>query len=140
MATGAAFFLDSESQLRSALQAYETPPAAADTGAGPRDRLSIDFRSEPNPPRSGENQFEAVVKQPDGTPVADAEVRVVFFMAAMPSMNMPAMRNEAVLTHAGNGVYRGAGQVMMAGRWDVTVNVLRDGQRLGSRQLSVVAR
>lgn len=139
VATGAAFFLDSESQLRSALQAYETPPAA-DAGAGPRDRLSIDFRSEPNPPTSGENEFEAIVGNPDGTPVTDAEVRVVFFMAAMPSMNMPAMRNEAVLTHAGSGVYRGAGQVMMAGRWDVTVNVLRDGRRLGSRQLSVVAR
>jgi hypothetical protein len=40
----------------------------------------------------------------------------------------------------GNGVYRGPGQVMMAGRWDATVNVLRGGQRIGSRQVSVVAR
>jgi hypothetical protein len=55
-------------------------------------------------------------------------------------MNMPAMRNEARLAHAANGVYRGTGQVMMAGRWDVTVNVLRDGQRIGSQQVSVVAR
>lgn len=140
VATGAAFFLDSESQLRSSLQAYETPPSA---GAGPptdRARLSITFRSQPDPPRSGENQLEAVVKMPDGKPVTGAEVSVVFFMAAMPTMNMPAMRNEAKLAHAGNGVYRGRGQVMMAGRWDVTVNVLRDGQRIGSQQISVVAR
>lgn len=140
VATGAAFFLDSESQLRSSLQAYETPPSA---GAGPptdRARLSITFRSQPDPPRSGENQLEGVVKMPDGTPVTDAEVSVVFFMAAMPTMNMPAMRNEAKLAHAGNGVYRGTGQVMMAGRWDVTVNVLRGGQRIGSQQVSVVAR
>jgi hypothetical protein len=140
VATGAAFFLDSESQLRSSLQAYETAPAAAGGASATRERLSITFRSQPDPPRSGENQFEAVVKTPDGTPVTDAQVTVVFFMAAMPSMNMPAMRNEATLAHAGNGVYRGAGQVMMAGRWDVTVNVLRDGQRIGSQQTSVVAR
>ena len=140
VATGAAFFLDSESQLRSSLQAYETPPAPGAEASADRERLSIDFRSQPDPPRSGENQLEAVVKTPDGAPLTDAQVSVVFFMAAMPSMNMPAMRNEAKLTHAGGGVYRGTGQVMMAGRWDVTVNVLRDGQRIGSRQLSVVAR
>lgn len=140
VATGAAFFLDSESQLRSSLQAYETPPAAGADVSANRERLSITFRSQPDPPRSGENQFEAAVKTSDGTPITDAQVTVVFFMAAMPSMNMPAMRNEAKLAHAGNGVYRGAGQVMMAGRWDVTVNVLRDGQRIGSRQMSVVAR
>jgi RND family efflux transporter MFP subunit len=140
VATGAAFFLDSESQLRSSLQAYETPPAAGADAAANRERLSITFRSQPDPPRSGENQFEAVVKTADGTPVTDAQVTVVFFMAAMPTMNMPAMRNEARLAHAANGVYRGTGQVMMAGRWDVTVNVLRDGQRIGSQQVSVVAR
>lgn len=140
VATGAAFFLDSESQLRSSLQAYETPPSAGTRPPADRARLSITFRSQPDPPRSGENQLEAVVKMPDGTPVTDAGVSVVFFMAAMPTMNMPAMRNEAKLAHAGNGVYRGTGQVMMAGRWDVTVNVLRDGQRIGSQQVSVVAR
>jgi RND family efflux transporter MFP subunit len=139
VASGAAFFLDSESQLRSSLQAYETAPAAAADSSANRERLSITFRSQPDPPRSGENQFEALVKTPDGTPVTDAQVTVVFFMAAMPSMNMPAMRNEATLAHAGNGVYRGTGQVMMAGRWDVTVNVLRDRQRIGSQQVSVVA-
>jgi hypothetical protein len=61
-------------------------------------------------------------------------------MAAMPTMNMPAMRNETKLPPVGGGVYRGSGQVMMAGRWDVTVNVSKDGQRLGSKQFAVVAR
>jgi hypothetical protein len=32
------------------------------------------------------------------------------------------------------------GQVMMAGRWDATVTVTRGGQRVGSKQLTVVAR
>ena len=55
-------------------------------------------------------------------------------------MNMPAMRNETKLTSVGGGLYRGPGQVMMGGRWDVTVTVNRSGQRVGSQQFALVAR
>ena len=139
VATGAAFFLDSESQLRAAVQSYQSPPGEA-APAGTAERLDIDFRAQPDPPRTGENTFEVTVRDPGGQPIADADVSVTFFMPAMPTMNMPAMRNQAKLPAAGGGVYRGAGQVMMAGRWDVTVDVSRGGQRLGSRQFAVVAR
>ena len=81
-----------------------------------------------------------MVKDPAGKPVEGADVSLQFFMAAMPTMNMPAMRNEVKLVPAGGGVYRGTGQVMMAGRWEATVTVARGGQRVGSRQLTVVAR
>ena len=84
--------------------------------------------------------LEVAVKDASGMPVTDADVSVTFFMAAMPTMNMPAMRNAATLRHAGGGVYRGPGQVMTAGRWDVTVAVMRGGQRLGSREFAIVAR
>jgi hypothetical protein len=50
------------------------------------------------------------------------------------------MRNQTKLPPAGGGVYRRRGHVMMAGRWDVTGDVSPGGQRLGSRQLAVVAR
>ncbi|MGH9199770.1 MAG: FixH family protein [Vicinamibacterales bacterium] len=140
VATSAAFFLDSESQLRASLQGYETPPAAEAGATTARERLNITFRSQPDPPRSGENQFEVSVKTADGKAVTDAEVTVNLLMAAMPTMSMPAMRNDAKLTHTGNGVYRGMGQVLMAGRWDVTVTVTRSGARLGSRQFAVLAR
>jgi Cu(I)/Ag(I) efflux system membrane fusion protein/cobalt-zinc-cadmium efflux system membrane fusion protein len=142
VAAAAAFFLDSESQLRSALQAYQAPPASAPgaTGAAAGDRLAIAFKTDPDPPRRGENELEVSVTAPDGSPIEDAQVAVVFFMAAMPAMNMPAMRTEAALTHRGAGVYRGTGEVMMIGRWDVTVSVARGGRRAGERQLSVVAR
>ena len=80
------------------------------------------------------------MKDATGKPVDDADVTVQFFMPAMPTMNMPAMRSEAKLSPAGGGVYRGSGQMMMAGRWDTTVTVTRGGQRLGTKQLPVVAR
>jgi Cu(I)/Ag(I) efflux system membrane fusion protein/cobalt-zinc-cadmium efflux system membrane fusion protein len=138
VATGATFFLDSESQLRASLQGYEatsTPsPQAASSGA------QIALRTVPDPPTTGENQFEATVTDANGKAIDDAEVSVQFYMPAMPTMSMPAMKSETKLSPAGGGVYRGTGQVMMAGKWDATVTVTRGGQRLGSKQLPVTAR
>ena len=139
VATSATFFIDSESQLRAALQGFEPVPGARDGGVA-RERLDITFRSQPDPVRSGDNAFEVAVLDQEGQPVTDAEVSVVFYMAPMPTMNMPAMQTDATLTHEGNGLYRGEGEVMMAGRWAVTVLVSRGGQRLDSRTLTVVAR
>ncbi len=139
VATAATFFLDSESQLRASLQGYEAPQASTGVEA-PSQQLDISFHTVPDPAKVGENQFEIVVKDASGKPVVDADVTVQFFMAAMPTMNMPAMRNEVKLSSAGGGTYRGTGQVMMAGRWDASVTVMRGGQRLGFKQLPVVAR
>jgi len=140
VATGATFFLDSESQLRAGLQNYETP-AAAQGGPPPGGAtLDISFRTQPDPPKTGESVFEVAVKDAKGQPVADADVSVQLFMPAMPTMNMPAMRNETKLPHVGGGVYRGPGQVMMAGRWDATVIVTKGGQQLGRKQLAVAAK
>jgi Cu(I)/Ag(I) efflux system membrane fusion protein/cobalt-zinc-cadmium efflux system membrane fusion protein len=140
VATSAAFFLDSESQLRAGVQNYEAPSssAGAPVPAGPP--LAITFRAQPDPPKTGDNTFEVSVADSAGKPVADADVSVELFMPAMPTMNMPAMRNETRLAPVGGGVYRGAGQVMMAGRWGVTVTASRNGQRAGSQQFALVAR
>jgi hypothetical protein len=138
VAAAATFFLDSESQLRAGLQNYQAPPSAQ-TASTPNQALDITFRSLTDPPKTGDNVFEATVKN-QGQPVTDADVSVQLFMPAMPTMNMPAMRNETKLMHAGGGVYRGPGQVMMAGRWDVTVNVARAGQRVGTKQFALATR
>jgi hypothetical protein len=140
VATSATFFLDSESQLRAGLQNYESAPSASKAPAGSSSALDITFRPQPDPPKTGESVFEVTVKDHSGQPVTDANVSVLFFMPAMPTMNMPAMRNETKLPHSGGGVYRGPGQVMMAGRWDVTVTVSKGGQQLGRKQVAVVAR
>jgi hypothetical protein len=140
VAVGANFFLDSESQLRAGLQNYESPQpgGAQPSSTGPMP--TITFRTTADPPKTGENVFEVTVKDPMGQPVTDADVSVQLFMPAMPTMNMPSMRNETKLPHVGGGVYRGPGQVMMAGRWDVTVTVAKDGKPLGRKQLALAAR
>ena len=60
-------------------------------------------------------------------------------MAAMPSMSMPAMTSEAKLADMGAGTYRAPVNIPTTGRWDVTVTVLRNGQRIGSKQTTLVA-
>ncbi len=100
--------------------------------------VTVQFTSEPNPPVSGSNQIEVMVME-NGAPVTDATVEAVFSMPAMPSMNMPAMRSAAPLTHAGEGRYRGTGELAMSGTWNVTVTAARGGQEIGRTNLSVVA-
>jgi RND family efflux transporter MFP subunit len=140
IAEGATFFLDSESQLRAALQGYEPIQSTAGAPAAPVERVDVALRIQPDPPKVGQNRLEVTVKDAAGKPIDDAQVSVQFYMPAMPTMNMPPMKSEAKLVPAGGGVYRGSGQVMMAGRWDATVTVVRGGQRLGTKQLPVVAR
>ncbi len=101
--------------------------------------VTVEFTSDPNPPVSGSNQIEVMVME-NGTPVTDATVEAVFSMPAMPSMNMPAMRSAAPLTHAGDGRYRGTGELSMSGTWNVTVTAARSGQEIGRTNLSVVAK
>lgn len=105
------------------------------TGAG----MEIGVAIEPNPPTLGDNTIGVTVKK-DGAPVTDATVTTVFSMPAMPAMNMPEMRSSATLTPAGEGRYRGVGQLSMAGTWNVRVTVTRNGQELGTKNVSIVAK
>jgi hypothetical protein len=117
------------------MPAGESAPAASAPGGG-----ELDIRlSNPSEPRMGENTFEVMVMQ-GSQPVTDAEVSVELFMAAMPAMNMPEMRNTIALKHEGNGQYRGMGNVTMAGAWDATVMVMRGGQHLGDEKITIVAK
>lgn len=117
----------------------EEPEQSKSKGAQ-TNALDISFKSEPSPPRTGDNRFEVTVKDKGGKPVSDAAVALTFYMPPMPSMQMPEMRNLIKLTSAGNGVYRGEGTVGMAGAWDVTITVTRGQQPLGSQTVKVTAR
>jgi len=115
------------------------PPATTTAGgASTGQELNISFRSDPQRPKTGDNKLEVSVLGADGKPVDDATVTAQFYMPAMPSMNMPEMRNSFALQAAGNGVYRGVGQLEMAGTWNVTVNVMRNGEKIGSRKLTLI--
>ena len=136
--SSANFLLDSEAQLQSAAQGFEPPatePAAH--GATSAENVSIDFSSIPSPPRTGSNTVRVRVTGPDGKPVSGLQATVAFFMPAMPEMGMAAMHASATLADHGGGNYDGKLDVPMGGTWQVTVSLMRAGQVIGTKKLSL---
>jgi nitrogen fixation protein FixH len=115
-------------------------PATAAQTVTSAEGLNIRYQSRPDPPETGGNAIEVTVTDRNGAPVTDATVTAVFSMPAMPAMNMPAMRSDAPLTHAGNGTYRGTGQLSMGGTWNVNITVSRGTETLGTGRFSIVAK
>ena len=136
--SSANFLIDSEAQLQSASQNFAPPstePAA--NNAGSAEKLSIDFSSIPSPPRTGSNTARVRVTGSNGKPITGSQVMVALFMPAMPQMGMAAMHATATLTEQAAGNYEGKLDVPMSGTWQVTVSVLRAGQVIGTKKLSV---
>jgi len=88
--------------------------------------------------KSGDNQFEVMVKSADGKPIEKADVSVLFVMP--PTGATAEMRNEVKLKPAGGGKYTGSGNVMMAGKWNVTISVKQNGKEIGQKKLAVTAK
>ncbi len=139
--SAANFLVDSEAQLQSALGSFSVLPqsAASGTGASATQSVQIDLSTDPSPLRKGANTMRVRLTSADGKPVSGAQVTAVFFMPAMPVMGMGAMRATATLTGQGQGIYAGPLQLGAGGTWQVTVTVVRNGQALATRQLSLTA-
>lgn len=113
-------------------------PAKTSTKAKPA-RLTI-MLMKPTAAKTGDNQFEVMVKGADGKPMADADVSVMLMMPAMPAMKMAEMHSEVMLKPADAGTYTGTGQVMVAGKWNVTVSVKQGGKEIGQKKLTLTAK
>lgn len=148
VATSANFLIDSESQLRAALGGMTMGTGVTEIGGQARstasapsgETLRIDLRTNPSPPQAGPNRLLVTVTDSVGKPVPDVTTRVVFFMPAMPTMGMAAMRTEATLTPSRAGEYQGEIQVRTPGTWQVTVTAEKGGVVLGSQQMNLNAR
>ena len=117
------------------------PPAAAPPSkAAASIGVVVALRTQPAPPRSGNNDFEVTIKDAAGKPIADAAVSLALYMAPMPSMNMPATRSTVTLTAMGNGSYKGTGTIAMAGDWDVTLTASRKGDELLSKMMKLAVK
>lgn len=126
---------DRKPNMESMSPAASTPGGAAATA----DAVDVSFKTQPDPLQVGENTFETMLMA-NRQPVTDADVSLELLMPAMPSMNMPEMRNTVALKHEGSGRYAGAGKVGMAGRWNATVTVRRAAKVVASRTFDVTAK
>jgi len=133
----ATFFVDAQSRMRAEI---ENGVEASQPSSSTSDAVTLAFGMTPTPSRVGENRVEVRVRDASGSAVTDADVRVLLSMPPMPSMNMPAMRAEASLTHRSDGAYLGQAPITMAGRWDITATVRRHGRTVGEHRESVIVR
>lgn len=140
--TSANFLIDSESQLETAAGSY-APPAPGASAAAPQlsqnVRATIQFTTDPAPPRKGSNVFRVRLTGPNGAPVGGADVSVTFYMPAMPAMGMAAMTTTSTLTATPEGVYQGTGVLGSGGSWQVTITAQKSGQAIATKQLRVNA-
>ena len=119
-----------------ALSVLAASPAIAQTKATAK---GLDIRlMQPKDVKTGANQFEVMVKGEDGKPLVDADVSVVFVMPATPQM--AEMKNEVKLKATRPGTYTGSGNVMMAGKWNVTLSVKKNGKEVGQKTLALTAK
>jgi Cu(I)/Ag(I) efflux system membrane fusion protein/cobalt-zinc-cadmium efflux system membrane fusion protein len=136
--TSANFLIDSESQLQAALGSFvPPPPGAGATSAMNAPQARAELTSDPSPPHKGSNIVRVKLTDAGGSPISGADVNVTFFMAAMPTMGMAAMRTSVTLSDKGNGLYEGSGQLETGGTWQVTILVKKDRQVIASKQLSM---
>jgi len=138
--SSANFLVDSEAQLQAALSSFAPPPPGASAAAamnGSAEQAAIEFNSEPSPPRKGSNTLRVTLKDAQGKPVLQAQLKVTFYMPAMPAMGMAATNKSAALTDGGNGTYEGSVELPSGGSYQVTITAVKDGKILGSKHLNV---
>jgi len=142
--TSANFLVDSESQLQAAMGSFVPPPpgagaAAAMNATGAQAGVSVEFSTDPAPPRKGSNVYRVKLTGSDGSPISGAQVNVRSFMPAMPAMGMAAMSVSTSLSEKGSGLYEGQAALGSGGTWLITITVTKNGATLATKQLSINA-
>ena len=104
-----------------------------------RSKIGVALTTDPSPAKKGSNTFRVKLTDQSGQPITGAEVTVTLSMAAMPSMNMPAMKTVVKGTDQGGGMYDGKGDLASGGIWQVTVTARQDGKTIATKKLTVKA-
>jgi len=141
--TSANFLIDSEAQLQAAAGAFAPPPPGAGQAAAMNSpaqaQANVELTTAPSPPQKGNNTVRVKLADQSGKPLTGAQVTVTFFMAAMPSMGMAAMKTVVRTNDKGGGMYEGSGSLGSGGTWQVTITAIQNGQTIANKQFSVDA-
>jgi multidrug efflux pump subunit AcrA (membrane-fusion protein) len=138
--SSANFLVDSESQLQAAAGTFVPPPPGVSAAAGQPQMsapsANIEMSTDPNPAARGKNKLIVTLKDATGKPLAGAQVSVTYYMAAMPSMAMAAIKAQSSPTDQGNGTYSGTIDLQSGGTWLVTISATKNGQSLANKQFN----
>jgi Cu(I)/Ag(I) efflux system membrane fusion protein/cobalt-zinc-cadmium efflux system membrane fusion protein len=142
--TAANFLVDAESQVQGAIATWQTQEPKTKRRMAPtaeRTPQGLEFSAEFREPRQfkvGKNSLRLVARDPTGQPVESAEIEVALFMPAMGTMQ--PMASKAILQHLGNGEYGGEIEFPMAGTWQTTVVIKKEGHVLATVRTTLMAR
>ena len=140
------FMIDSQAQLSSGMTGLfggskEFANGQQGQAAGAPNAAKIELHASGDLKGGEGNTFQATLIDAANKPISDAQVTVTLVMPAMPSMNMPEMRNSFALTwDAGKQMYAGKGTVPMAGSWNTTVEAQKKGAVIASARTRLSAR
>lgn len=137
--SSANFLIDSESQLQAAIGSFAPPPPGVSAAANQPAAASLEISTDPSPPSRGNNKVRIKLRDASGHAVSGAQVTLTFFMPAMASMGMAAMREQSTATDEGNGTYEANVNLGSGGTWQVTVRASKAGQLLASRETEMSA-
>jgi RND family efflux transporter MFP subunit len=137
--TGANFIVDSESRLKGAFAGMGEPAQGSSgaTGAAAKQSISVEVL-DPKTAKTGMYSLRLLVKDAGGKPVIGAQVDVSLSMPRMGAM--APMNSKATLKEAGQGIYTGQIEFLMAWTWQTTVTVRKNGTVAGVAETSVTAR
>ncbi len=121
------------------LRAQSSPVSTQNKPSEAQQKAKVELTTDPSPAQKGSNTVQVKLTDPEGKPISGAEVTVTFFMAAMPSMNMPEMKTAIKGTDKGGGMYEGKSDLGSAGMWQVTVTAKQNGQTIANKKLTVKA-
>jgi hypothetical protein len=120
------------------MQAQSTPKADK------KPQPTITLSTKPDPPAAGQTTFTVTARDTAGKPITGADVTVELVMP--PMGGMAQMRNKVTLKAstdpklAAEGTYAGTGQIMMAGKWNATVDVKVGGKSVGQHKTTLTAK
>lgn len=141
------FMIDSQAQLSSGMtglfggsKEFGQGQAAGGPNSG-SNAAAIDLHAPGELKGGQESLFQATLTDAGGKPINDAQVTVTLVMPAMPSMNMPEMRNSFPLVWSpAQQAYAGKGNVPMAGSWNATVEAGKNGAIIASARTRLIAK
>jgi hypothetical protein len=145
------FMIDSQAQLTSGMSGLyggskEFESGQPQTGAAPGSSAvpvaaKIELHGAAELKGGADSTFQATLTDTNGKPITDAQVTVTLVMPAMPSMNMPEMKNSFPLAWApGQQMYVGKGNVPMAGSWNTVVEARKSGAVIASAHTRMSAK
>lgn len=115
-------------------------PASAQEKAGAsHQKTNVALTTDPSPAHKGTNIIKVQLSDSSDQPITGVDVTVTFYMPAMPSMGMKAMKTVVKTSDKGDGMYEGKIDLPSGGEWHVTITATEGSRTIATKKLTIKA-